>query len=90
MKIYNGPMTSRLPVDVEEFLLENPDQVEKIRSLMHAIKENAKFAAMIAERRKNAPTVPCGTYGCTIPRNEMDVMCKSCYQDYLDDPDAYK
>lgn len=34
--------------------------------------------------------VPCGIYGCAIPRPEQWTMCFDCYDDYLDDPDAYK
>lgn len=83
-------MAKRLPRDVVKFLLDNPKEVEKIQNLMKAIESNAKWRAEIAEKRKNAKTVPCGTYGCTEPRNEMDAMCASCYQDYLEDPDAYK
>lgn len=34
--------------------------------------------------------VECGTYGCKDPKPKGSVFCKSCYQDYLEDPDAYK
>lgn len=83
-------MAKRLPKEVVEYLLANPAEVERIQKTIEAVAANAKWRAEIAEKRKNAKTVPCGTYGCTEPRNEMDAMCASCYQDYLEDPDAYK
>lgn len=83
-------MPKRLPKEVVQFLLDNPKELEKLQSLMQAIESNAKWHAEIEEKRRNAKTVPCGMYGCTEPKNEMDVMCGSCHQDYLDDPDAYK
>jgi hypothetical protein len=83
-------MSQELPQDVVRFLLDNPKEVEKIQSLMKAIESNAKWHAEIAEKYKNAKTVPCGMYGCTMPRNEMAMMCPSCQQDMREDPDAYK
>jgi hypothetical protein len=53
-------------------------------------KRDTARRAGYAEKRKNAPLVPCGMYGCTILRNELDVMCPSCVNDMYDDPDAYK
>lgn len=76
--------------DVIDFLYKNPEEVEQLRFKIHAIKEEAKRKAEYAEKRKNAKMVPCGNYGCTAPKNEFDVFCPSCYEDYKEDPDAYK
>lgn len=83
-------MVKRLPSDVVAFLRDNPKEVEKIQHLMKAIASNAAWKAEIAAKRAAAPMVPCGTYGCTSPRNEMDAMCGDCRQEYRDDPDAFK
>lgn len=83
-------MARELPEDVVAFLLDNPSELELLVGKMRAIESNKKWHAEIAEKRKNAPMVPCDTYGCTNPRNEMDPMCSSCYADYRTDPDAYK
>lgn len=83
-------MSKRLPKEVVQYLLDNPPEVERIQKTIIALAAHAKWRAEIEEKRKNAPMVPCGTYGCTEPRNEMDVMCASCYQDYKEDPDAFK
>ena len=83
-------MPKRLPKEVVDYLLANPPEVERIQKTIEAIAANAKWRAEIAEKRAKAPMVPCGVYGCTEPRNEMDPMCASCYQDYREDPDAFK
>jgi hypothetical protein len=83
-------MAQRLPKEVVQFLLDNPDEVKKIQDLLKFRVEEVKRKQEYAEKRKNAKMVPCGTYGCTELKNEMDVFCPSCYQDYLEDPDAYK
>ncbi len=83
-------MEAKLPQDVVQFLLDNPSEVKRIQDHIKAVEENRKWRAEIAEKRKNAKMVPCGVYGCTEPRNEMDAMCPSCYQDYKEDPDAFK
>ncbi len=86
-------MAKRLPKDVRDYLLEDPARIEVVRAHMRFVesqKENEKWRAELLEKRKNAPMVPCGTYGCTDPRNEMDIMCASCQAEYRDDPDAFK
>lgn len=83
-------VAKRLPSDVLKFLRENPEEVEHIRRKMSAIESNKKWRAEIEERRRNAPMVECGAYGCTKLKNAMDVLCKSCEADYREDPDAFK
>ena len=83
-------MVKRLPADVVEFLLDNPDEVKKLQDLMKAIESNAKWRAEMAEKRRKAPMVECGTYGCKKLKNAMDVFCDSCAAEYREDPDAFK
>jgi RF-1 domain len=33
---------------------------------------------------------PCGNYGCTKPRLKSSAFCPDCYEDYKEDPEAYK
>ena len=83
-------MPKRLPADVAKFLLDNLKELERVVATMKATESNAKWRAELAEKRKNAKMVPCGTYGCTQPKNEMDVFCDSCAAEYREDPDAFK
>lgn len=59
---------------------------EKIRTFDRFIVKSAERAR---QRRYNV-TVPCGVFGCTTPRLEIDTMCKGCLDDYRQDPEAYK
>lgn len=83
-------MPKRLPKEVVQYLLDNPPEVERIQKTIVAIAENAKWRAEMLAKRTAAPTVPCGVYGCTEPKNAMDVMCASCLAEYKEDPDAFK
>ncbi len=83
-------MTAKLPKEVVAFLLANPDEVVKLQNHIKAVAENAKWRAEMEEKRRTAPTVPCGTFGCNKPRNAMDPMCESCEREYQEDPDAFK
>jgi len=79
-----------LPQDVVDFLLANPAEVQKLREHIAAIASNAKWRAEIAEKRRVAPMIPCGTYGCKRLKNSMDVFCDHCEAEYQEDPDAFK
>jgi len=35
-------------------------------------------------------TIPCGTYGCTVPKKRHAIMCNQCTAEYREDPDAFK
>ena len=83
-------MAKRLPKEVVQYLLDNPPEVERIQKTIEAIAANAKWRAEIAEKYKNAPMVPCGTYGCTTLKNAMAVFCDDCAAEYREDPDAFK
>lgn len=83
-------MDQRLPEEVIQYLLSNPPEVERIQRTIAALAKLETWHAEQRERRKNAPSVPCGIYGCTEPKNAMDAMCNSCREDYREDPDAYK
>lgn len=80
----------KVPEEVIEYLSENPNALEKLQKTIANEAAAKKWHAEMAEKRKNAPMVECGTYGCKTLRNAMDVMCVNCRADYEDDPDAYK
>lgn len=80
--------------DVINFLLANPDEVERVRFRMMDLEEARMRPARIAaelERRKALPLGPCpgNGYGCGR-MTPGGYNCESCVQDYKDDPDAYK
>lgn len=83
-------MPQRLPRDVVKFLLDNPSELTHIQQTMRARALQEQWRKELEEKRKHAKIVPCGTYGCTNPRSEYDIMCASCLEDYKEDPDAYK
>ena len=77
--------------EVIRYLLRNPKELARIEASMQA-EEDAANRKRLKEMQPPVPVkmVPCGTYGCTEPKPEGSVFCKSCYLDYLEDPDAYK
>lgn len=77
--------------EVIKFLLENPSEMERVRVRMKVASEAADRKRLEALQPK-APVkmVSCNTYGCVQPKPEGAIFCGSCYQDYLEDPDAYK
>lgn len=79
---------------VIDFLLENPDELERVQFRMKDLEEQRTRPARIAaeiERRKALPMGPCpgNGYGCGR-LTPGGYNCESCVQDYKDDPDAYK
>lgn len=83
-------MTDQLPQDVVEFLLANPEELKKLQSDIKATIAHRKWQVEMAEKRRVAPMVPCGTYGCKNLKNARDVFCKNCEAEYQEDPDAFK
>lgn len=84
-------MSGFVEQEVIEYLLQHPEEVKRIKRAIESDQRLA-HAKQLREMRPNVPVkmVPCGTYGCTEPKPEGAIFCKSCYQDYLEDPDAYK
>jgi hypothetical protein len=84
-------MPEALDDDVVQFLLHNPPELALIRRKIEAGREKAQREQLKAmEPPRPVKMVPCGTYGCTQPKPEGAIFCESCYQDYKEDPDAYK
>lgn len=66
-----------MPSDADEvvdFFLDNSSELERIKHVMRPVTK----------------MVPCNTYGCMDPKPEGSIFCAGCYQDYREDPDAYK
>ncbi len=80
----------KVPEEVIQYLSEHPEAVIAIKRIIDDSASNKIWREELAEKRKNAPMVECGTYGCKTLKNAMDVMCENCRADYRDDPDAYK
>jgi hypothetical protein len=83
-------MRKNLSPDVVQFLLENPREVEIIQKKATRDRELAAWRADYARHYASAPQVPCGIYGCTRLKNQMDTFCTEYYKEYCADPDAYK
>lgn len=79
-----------IPQDVVDYLLADPERIERVRRHATAEEDNAKWIAECAELKKNAKIVPCGAYGCKNSKWDTDVFCEDCYSEYLDDPEAFK
>ena len=90
-------MPKRLPKEVMQFLIDNPKELATVvemmkthRTRVEAEEADRKWHESINERYRNAKTVPCGVYGCTEPKNEMDWGCNGCKAECAEDPDAFK
>jgi hypothetical protein len=87
-------MAKRLPSDVRQFLLDNPDEVQHVRYRMADAEERRTRPARIeAEKARRAalPLEPCrgNGYGCGR-MTPGGYECDSCVQEFKDDPDAFK
>lgn len=85
---------NELPPEVVQFLLNNPNELQRVLYRMQDVEEQRARPARIAaeiERRKALPLEPCrgNGYGCgTLTPGGYN--CDSCAQELRDDPDAFK
>lgn len=87
-------MSQGLPEDVVKFLLESPEELQRVRYRMMDVEEQRTRPARIAaelERRSKLPLEKCrgNGYGCGN-MTPGGYECPSCVQEFRDDPDAFK
>jgi len=84
----------KLPKEVVQFLLDNPHELEHVKSRMIDAEERRTRPARIAaekERRAKLPLAPCNGLGYKCSNlTPGGYTCESCLQEYRDDPDAFK
>lgn len=73
--------------DVIQFLLRNPDELERVRQAMRRF--NAPEPPVFTPQARMT-MVACSMYGCQNLKPEGHVMCDSCGAEYREDPDAFK
>lgn len=83
-------MRLQLPEDVCSLLRDNPDIIDDVSNYVRSAVSAKLRTIEYQKRRQSAKMVACGTFGCTNLKNEMDIFCESCRQDYNEDPDAFK
>ncbi len=86
-------MPYSLPPDADEvvdFFMDNSSELERVKHVMLAQREEERRQQLERLQKTQTKMVPCNTYGCTDPKPEGSIFCAGCYQDYKEDPDAYK
>lgn len=88
-------MASRLPKEVVQFLLDNPDELQHVRYRMADAEEKRTRPAREAaerERRASLPLKKCTALPYTNCQNMTPggYICDDCAAEYREDPDAFK
>lgn len=85
---YNHDMFLMYQREYESFKrsLHLPGELKKLWARLDVLMETH----IEPPKKQDYSMVVCGIHGCTKMKPENKTMCRSCYEEYKDDPDAFK